>query len=91
MIDEAGVNRMVGEIEARLGGVDIVVANATPDQPQKPIELYDWENDQDEVNNRAEDPALESVRQQLIETHLNGIRDRLDEGKLDAYEEIVSR
>ncbi len=40
--DEADVNRMVQEIEAELGGVDIVVLNATPDQPLMPIEEYDW-------------------------------------------------
>lgn len=40
--DEAEVDRMVGEIEAVLGNVDIAVINATPDQPLKPIEQYDW-------------------------------------------------
>ncbi|MCZ6633120.1 MAG: hypothetical protein O7G87_06915, partial [bacterium] len=54
---------------------------------QKPVELYDWETDRDEVNNRADDPALASVRQDLIETHLNRIRDRLDESKLKTFEE----
>ena len=42
VIDEAEVDRLVGEVESQLGPVDIVVANATPDQPQKPIEEYDW-------------------------------------------------
>jgi 3-oxoacyl-[acyl-carrier protein] reductase len=42
VIDEADVNRLVKEIEQQLGPVDILVLNATPDQPQKPIELYDW-------------------------------------------------
>lgn len=41
-IDETQVNEMVKQIERDLGPVDIVVVNATPDQPQKPIELYDW-------------------------------------------------
>jgi 3-oxoacyl-[acyl-carrier protein] reductase len=40
--DEAEVDRMFGEIEAGLGPVDIVVVNATPEQPQRPIEEYDW-------------------------------------------------
>ena len=31
------------EIEAQLGPVDIIVANATCEQPLKPIEEYDWE------------------------------------------------
>lgn len=41
-IIEDDVNRMAGEIASQLGPVDIVVPNATPAQPQKPIELYDW-------------------------------------------------
>jgi 3-oxoacyl-[acyl-carrier protein] reductase len=40
--DEADVKRIVGEIAARLGPVDILVLNATPDQPHKPIEEYEW-------------------------------------------------
>lgn len=41
-IDESDVNRMIQEIGGQLGPVDIAVINATPDQPQKPIEEYDW-------------------------------------------------
>jgi 3-oxoacyl-[acyl-carrier protein] reductase len=33
---------MVTAIEKSLGPVDILVINATPAQPQKPIEEYDW-------------------------------------------------
>ncbi|HJN91081.1 MAG TPA: 3-oxoacyl-ACP reductase family protein [Verrucomicrobiota bacterium] len=40
--DEADVNRLVAEAAEKLGPVDIVVLNATPDQPLKPIEEYDW-------------------------------------------------
>jgi len=40
--DEAAVDRMFTAIEETLGPVDIVVANATPAQPLKPIEDYDW-------------------------------------------------
>ena len=47
-----------GEIEAQLGGVDIVVANATPDQPQKPIELYDWEFYQEMIDFFIKSPFL---------------------------------
>ena len=43
VIDEASVDAMFDEIESKLGAVDIVVPNATPDQPLKPIEEYDWE------------------------------------------------
>jgi 3-oxoacyl-[acyl-carrier protein] reductase len=40
--DETQVQRMIAEITASLGPVDIMVLNATCDQPQKPIEEYDW-------------------------------------------------
>ena len=58
VVDEAEVNRMVREIEAQLGGVDIVVANATPDQPQKPIELYDWDFYQEMIDFFIKSPFL---------------------------------
>lgn len=41
-VDEGEVARMVAEAEKALGTVDIVVPNATPDQPMLPIEEYDW-------------------------------------------------
>jgi len=40
---EADIDRMFTEIEGSLGPVDIVVVNATPAQPLKPIEDYDWD------------------------------------------------
>jgi 3-oxoacyl-[acyl-carrier protein] reductase len=39
---EADVARMTAEVAKTLGPVDILVLNATPAQPQKPIEKYDW-------------------------------------------------
>jgi 3-oxoacyl-[acyl-carrier protein] reductase len=42
VVDEAEVKRMVDEVAKTLGPIDILVFNATPDQPQKPIEEYDW-------------------------------------------------
>ena len=42
-ITEEGVDRIFQEAEQRLGPVDIIVVNATPNQPQRPIEEYDWE------------------------------------------------
>ena len=41
--DETEVNRLVADATEQMGPVDIVVLNATPDQPQKPIEEYDWD------------------------------------------------
>jgi 3-oxoacyl-[acyl-carrier protein] reductase len=42
VIEESGVDEAVSACESRLGPPDIVFFNATPDQPQKPIEEYDW-------------------------------------------------
>jgi 3-oxoacyl-[acyl-carrier protein] reductase len=41
--DEAEVERLAADITAQFGPVDILVLNATPAQPQKPIEEYDWD------------------------------------------------
>ena len=41
--DEKQVERLCSEIAVELGPVDTVVVNATPDQPQKPIEEYHWD------------------------------------------------
>lgn len=40
--NEAEIERMFTGIEGSLGPVDIIVINATPAQPLKPIEDYDW-------------------------------------------------
>lgn len=39
---EEGVERLFQETEAKLGKPDILVPNATCEQPLKPIEEYDW-------------------------------------------------
>lgn len=39
---ESDVPRLIAEIAATLGPVDILIVNATPDQPHKSIEDYDW-------------------------------------------------
>jgi 3-oxoacyl-[acyl-carrier protein] reductase len=39
---EEGVEQIYREAEARLGKPDVVVVNATCDQPLRPIEEYDW-------------------------------------------------
>lgn len=38
-----GVDKLFSATEKQLGHVDIVVPNATPEQPLKPIEEYDWD------------------------------------------------
>lgn len=41
-IDESSVQEIVNIGESRFGPIDIIVPNATPEQPLKPIEEYDW-------------------------------------------------
>src|SRR6185503_17628789 len=43
VIDEDSVKRMTKQVAEQLGPIDIVVINATCDQPHKPIEEYDWD------------------------------------------------
>ena len=43
VIDPAEVRSLCAQIAKDLGPIDIVIPNATPAQPLKPIEQYDWE------------------------------------------------
>ena len=62
VIDEKSVDAMFSEIESKLGPVDILVPNATPDQPHKPIEEYDWEFYQSMFDFFVKSPYLLSRR-----------------------------
>jgi 3-oxoacyl-[acyl-carrier protein] reductase len=42
VVTEDDVDRLFRETEEKLGPPDIIVVNATPEQPLKPIEEYDW-------------------------------------------------
>lgn len=42
VIDESEVQRLFAEVHDALGPADVVVVNATPDQPLRPLEEYDW-------------------------------------------------
>ena len=53
--------------------------------------MYDCQNDPCELNNVFEDPDLESVRRDLIDTHLSAIRDRLDREKLESYRATTTK
>ena len=55
---EAEIDRMFTAIEGSLGPVDIVVINATPAQPQKPIEHYDWDFYQEMLDFFVKSPYL---------------------------------
>jgi 3-oxoacyl-[acyl-carrier protein] reductase len=60
--DEADIDRMFTAIEESLGPVDIVVVNATPAQPQKTIEDYDWDFHQRMYDFFVKSPFLLSRR-----------------------------
>ena len=55
---ETDVPRLVADVTQKLGSVDILVLNATCDQPQKPIEEYDWALYQSMVNFFIKSPFL---------------------------------
>ncbi|MDP1564253.1 MAG: SDR family oxidoreductase [Pirellulaceae bacterium] len=52
------VNDMIQQIETRFGSVDILVPNATCEQPQRPIEEYDWEFYQSMIDFFLKSPYL---------------------------------
>ena len=51
---------------------------------ETPIEFYDVQTDPEELNNRFEDPEMESVRQMLTDNHLSCIRNLMDVEKFKA-------
>ena len=56
--DEESVNRMCAEIAEEIGPVDILIPNATCDQPLKPIEEYDWDFYQSMIDFFVKSPFL---------------------------------
>lgn len=52
------VKRMCEQVANEIGPIDIVVPNATGDQPQKPIEEYDWDFYQEMVDFFVKSPYL---------------------------------
>ena len=57
-IDEGSIADLVGRAESELGPIDIIVPNATPDQPLKTIEEYDWDFYQQMLNFFIKSPYL---------------------------------
>jgi 3-oxoacyl-[acyl-carrier protein] reductase len=55
---ETDVPRLVAEIAAHLGPVDILVLNATPDQPHLPVEEYAWSFYQQMLDFFVKSPVL---------------------------------
>jgi 3-oxoacyl-[acyl-carrier protein] reductase len=58
VIEPSEVNDAVAQIEKDLGPVDILVPNATSDQPHKPIEEYDWDFYQEMLDFFVKSPYL---------------------------------
>ena len=56
--DAAAIDSMFFAIERSLGPVDVVVVNATPAQPLKPIEEYDWSFHQQMLDFFVKSPYL---------------------------------
>lgn len=42
VVDPEDVSRLVSEVREKLGPIEIAVINATPEQPLKPFEEYNW-------------------------------------------------
>jgi len=57
-IDELAIADLVDRAQSELGAIDIIVPNATPDQPLKTIEEYDWELYQQMLNFFIKSPYL---------------------------------
>jgi 3-oxoacyl-[acyl-carrier protein] reductase len=60
--DAASVDRVFAECEASLGPVDVLVVNATCDQPQLSIEEYDWAFHQTMLDFFVKSPVLLAKR-----------------------------
>ena len=56
--DEQGVNQLVQTVRKEFGKIDIVVLNATPTQPQLPIEEYTWQHYESMINFFIKSPYL---------------------------------
>ena len=58
VLDAAQVARLVREVEAHYGPVEILVNNATGPQPDKPLEDYTWRDFQDQLDFFLKAPLL---------------------------------
>jgi len=58
VIDEGAITDLVERAQSQLGAIDIIVPNATPDQPLKTIEEYDWDFYQQMLNFFIKSPYL---------------------------------
>ena len=68
--DEAAVTRMVREVEASLGPIDVAVVNATGPQPMLSIEEQTWQSYVDQLEFFVKSPLL------ILRAVLPGMRER---------------
>lgn len=68
--DEAEVTRLVGEVEAALGSIEVVVLNATGHQPLLSIEEQTWQAYLDQLEYFVKSPLL------MVKAVLPGMRER---------------
>ncbi|MFX0083603.1 MAG: sulfatase [Candidatus Hodarchaeota archaeon] len=54
---------------------------------RKPVEMYDLENDPNELNNLINNSLLNSVRQELIDNYLIKLLAKMDENKFKVFQE----
>lgn len=67
---EAEVHRLVADVEASLGPVDVLIVNATGHQPMLPIEEQTWQAYLDQLEFFVKSPLL------LLQAVLPGMRER---------------
>lgn len=68
--DEDSVRGLVAEVERRLGGVDVLVVNATGPQPSIPVEELTWSDLLDQLRFFVKSPTL------LVQAVLPGMKAR---------------
>jgi 3-oxoacyl-[acyl-carrier protein] reductase len=68
--DESDVARLVAEVSARLGPVDVLVINATGPQPQIAVQDLTWDDVLDQLTFFVKSPLL------LLQAVLPGMRER---------------
>lgn len=56
--EEDSIRSLIDAIKSQLGAVDILVPNATPDQPEKAIEKYAWSDYQEMIRFFMKSPFL---------------------------------
>lgn len=68
--EEAAVQRLVGEVEARFGPVEVLVVNATGHQPMLSVEEQSWQAYLDQMEFFVKSPLL------LLQAALPGMKQR---------------